>query len=226
MVRALPSWASMATSIRGIPLGPALALLRVTVAAEELPPRDAFVLAEPPLLGRRQELQDLEAEEAGIGGVEVELLKQNLHRLDDVVRPEEAAPVEARPRVAVDQRDRGLGTRAQPAVDVAARPISDRRARHRVDHVPVEARVEAEAVLARQVAAAGRAGAGHRLRARLATPGATRLVDVNLEPALGEFVRCGQPADSAADDDHPGHALRPPTKLLGPSIDSPGPVVR
>src|SRR5579859_6548694 len=40
----------------GNPTGPALALLRVTVAAKELPPRDTFVLAEPPFLGRRQEL--------------------------------------------------------------------------------------------------------------------------------------------------------------------------
>ena len=68
-----------------------------------------------------------------------------------------------------------------------------RRARHHVDDVSVEARIEAEAVLAGQVGAPASAGAGDRLGARLAAPARTRLVDVDLEAALGELVRTVNP---------------------------------
>ena len=63
----------------------------------------------------------------------------------------------------------------------------------------VEAGEEAEAVLAGQVAAAARRGAGDRDAARLAAE-RVALVDGDLEAALGELVRRGEAGHAAAED--------------------------
>ena len=104
-----------------------------------------------------------------------------------------------------DRRHRGLGRRPQLVCDRFARRQRD--ARHRVDDVLVEARIESEAVFARQIATAVGACAGHRLRSRLSAPSRVGPRDVHLEPALRELVRGREPADAAADDDDARHAL-------------------
>ncbi len=76
---------------------------------------------------------------------------------------------------------------------------------HRVRDVAIEAREEAEAVLGRQVRAAVGAGAGHRQAAGLAAGDVARLEHDDVEPALGQLVRCRQARDAAAEDRHPSH---------------------
>ena len=103
--------------------------------------------------------------------------------------------------------DGALGGGAQGVGHRAAAPI--RRSPHRVDDVAVEARVEAEAVLARQVASAGGAGARHGLAARLAAGAGPPLVQGDREAALDELVGGGEAGDAAAEDGHAGHAAEP-----------------
>jgi hypothetical protein len=50
---------------------------RVVVALQEVPPRDLLVLAEPALVARREELEDLGGERPDVAGVDVELWKNS-----------------------------------------------------------------------------------------------------------------------------------------------------
>src|SRR5688500_9470121 len=73
---------------------------RVAVAVEGAPPRHALVLVQTPLVARGHELQDPQEEQAEVGAVEVELLEEELQRLDHLVGPRELLPREAVPGVA------------------------------------------------------------------------------------------------------------------------------
>ena len=85
------------------------------------------------------------------------------------------------------------------------RAAGDRDPAHRVREVTVEAREEAEAVLARQVGAPVLARAGVRDAARLAAQRVAHLVDRDLEPALGQLVGGAQARHPAAQHRHSGH---------------------
>ena len=74
---------------------------------------------------------------------------------------------------------------------------------HRVGHVAVEAREEAEAVLGGQVAAPVGPRARDGQAARLATEAVARLVDGDREAALGQLVRGGETRHAASEDRDP-----------------------
>src|SRR5262249_13254051 len=99
----------------------------------------------------------------------------------------------------------------------AARVAPERDALHRVGQVAVERREEAEAVLARQVAPPVAPGARDEDAARLATRPGRRLVDRDLEPALGELVGVGEAANAAPQDGDPAC----PAGLHGPTRSNP-----
>ena len=138
-----------------------LVLLGPRGRAHEVPPADLLPLAEPALVAAGEEHQE-PLHEVG------ELVRR--HRAPgEVVEQVAAQPVdrEQLDRIRADPEDEPVGalTGAQElAVGgvgqvVADRPAAERDPAHRVRHVVVEAREEAEAVLAGQVPAAAAGGA-------------------------------------------------------------------
>ncbi len=104
-------------------------------------------------------------------------------------------------------------------------PVERRDPAHRVDHVLVEAREEAEAVLAGQpmldrrharvrelVAAAALTAFGHRDASSLAAGQLATFENDDLEPALAELVRGAHACDAAAEDDDLGQRAGPPVR--------------
>ena len=97
----------------------------------------------------------------------------------------------------------GLGEQHPLGARRGGRRPTPRDPPHRVGHVAVEAREEAEAVLGREVAAAVDAEPGTgRLRA-LPPESARALVDRDREAALGQLVSGGQTRHAAAEHRHP-----------------------
>ena len=123
----------------------------------------------------------------------------------DVV--EHDAHVVDRARRAGDQIDRMAAEAGQLAArrvdqvvgDGARRPV--RNPAHRVGDVTVEAREEAEPVLAGQILAAVLAGARQREAAGLAAGDGEQLVDLDVEAALDQLVGGAEAGDAAAEDD-------------------------
>ena len=189
---------------------------RSPVGADELPPPDPLVFAEPALWARGEDLPEARAEERQIVRREA----------DDRTESEENIPQQ---RTGIgrllreDRRneERGLAVLREP--DACRRhqvvrhlaSVERRRAPHRVDHVLVETRKEAKAVLAGQAMldrlyagigplVAARAGAvvDHRDAARLAAGDVAELEHDHVEAAFDQLVRRAHARHAAAENDH------------------------
>ena len=170
-------------------------------------PRQPLVLLEAADPTARDELPDARAEVVDVllgqtqdvGGVGI--AHKQLDVLDRSGEP--GGHDDRRPACAGDLVSTGLDE-----VLVGVPAAADRDALHRVGHVAVETREEAEAVLTGQVRPAVRAGVPLDHAPRLAARQRLALEDANLEAALDQLMGRAHPGHAAAEDDDRCHSVR------------------
>ena len=180
-----------------------LVLLRPARRPDEVPPARVLPLAEPALVAAGEE-HEQPLHEVG------ELLRRDVatrQLLGQVAT--HAVDREQRLRVGPDAEHERVGMVAvadelplRGVDEVVPHPVGvarERRTPHRVRDVVVEAREEPEAVLAGQVPATARRGAGDRDAPGLAAEG-SRLEDRHVVPALDQLVGGRQAGHAAAED--------------------------
>ena len=178
----------------------ALVLARHPRGRRVVPPADVLPLPVAALVARGEEHED-PADPVGelVRRQRRDLLKARRERLAQRLGRQRARRlVELEVRAPAVAREAHARRRREVVPDAVGVP-GERDAPHRVGDVVIEAREEAEAVLAGQVPppVARRPGDGDRAclaAQRLA------LVDGDVEAALGELVGGGQPGDAAAED--------------------------